>query len=63
MAVTVGDSSWGNDRHSASRSLHCKVYMAAITAAQFYTAAMVRPFQNVLLKGVLADMECAQRCL
>jgi uncharacterized protein with gpF-like domain len=37
--------------------LPVQVHVAAINVEQVYTAAMARPFQGVLLKGVLDDMK------
>lgn len=37
-----------------------QVHIAAVSAEQVYTAALARPFQGVLLKGVLADLEAGR---
>lgn len=37
-----------------------QVHVASVTADTIYTAALSRPFQGVLLKGVLSDMEAGR---
>lgn len=48
-------------QHQALTSLlPVQVHVASISAEQVYTAAFARPFQGVLLKGVLDDMEAGR---
>jgi hypothetical protein len=60
LTVYEADFQTGLMRHALPGEVVAQVGIAPINIEQVYAAAMARPFQGVLLRGVLADLEATR---
>jgi SPP1 gp7 family putative phage head morphogenesis protein len=60
LTVYEGEFQYGLFKHAIPGEVVAQVGIAPIHIEQVYAAAMARPFQGVLLRGVLADLEASR---
>ena len=60
LTVYEAEFQYGAFRAAVPAQIVAQVGIAPVAAEQVYAAALARPFQGVLLRGVLADMEATR---